>query len=319
MHTSPVQSDRRLEREQPGMLEHDVGQLPQQVIEQDHVAGPGRHRSGRRRPARRRVRRAGRRAAAQPRARTGQAPGLGPAQQVAGPRVVGRADDEQHVAGPGQQSQCSGQVRSLDVHRRAAPVCRRSPDARTRPPHGGRGRATAAPRTTWWRRRRTGGPGPSAAAARSSADRDVGFGSRGHRSMAAHRRLPAGRAGDGAPAMSGLAEGQTAVVGRHQMVGQCRRWRRFSSAQASADEEDVLEHSPAQCYRVDPGLMSQRERPRRPSWRPPRCGSRQPPPPARTRRAQIVDDCRKHRARHRSHRPFVSKWYFGLSRIKLSA
>ena len=112
--------------EQPGMLEDDVGQLPQQVVEQHQVARIGRPRpaspSSQTTWSARISARPGSRAGTQP--QPCQAPGLGPGDEVAAARVPAVPTHRRTSPGPGQQAHGSA-ASGPSTTPPARPACRR--------------------------------------------------------------------------------------------------------------------------------------------------------------------------------------------------
>ena len=145
--------------QQTGVLEHHMGQLPEQVVEDDqsperaatagstlsdHTTCSASSDGG---------------SAAGPQPQPGQPPRLRPAQEVGADRVIGGADGDQHVALPGQAVAGRRRIGTLEVHAGQGPLADDDRDARTRRRGDGRATATEGKRTTWWPRPRSAGPG----------------------------------------------------------------------------------------------------------------------------------------------------------------
>ena len=208
MHTSSARSASSASR--PGCSKHDVGELPQQVVEQHEVARAGGPRPlvGRRPTARGR-RRSGRRAGPGAEPEAGERPRRPPG--------AARGHDRGSPAAPTASTTSPGRASSRTAPTRSGPS---SVHGRERPlAHDDRvdeldrdvvavRRASAGPRTTSWRPPRTGGP--------ASAPPRPG-----------RRRRPEPGRGHGLPPRPGrarrrrhrdLAEGEAAVVGRDEPV-----------------------------------------------------------------------------------------------------
>ena len=241
--------------EQTGVLEHHVGQLPQQVVEQHQVARPGRH--GRGRPLQpddvsARLAGAG---GARRRARAGSDPRPRPGvSRSTGARVVGRADHQQDVARAGPAA--------ATTRRASAPSTLTAGSARL-PTMTGWTNSTA----TWrpWdghcgathhmvapaanRRARV-----SAAAARSSAGRTVLERSAGDVSTTAIMPRPARRLAR-QPATAAWPSA------RPPSLGGTRRWVRTceapasSAARARRTRRTFWNTPPLSATRLDPGLV----------------------------------------------------------------
>ena len=193
----------------------------------------------------------------------GQSPGLGAPQDARRDRVVGAGHDDDDVTGPGHEPEPVEQRRAVDRHRRAAPACRRSPGARTRPRRGGRARATGRDAPHRGSRRRSAGRASSAAAARSPA-RSASRRSEPRSSFTPPlTRLVTGgldRLGHDSVGVRGhehLAQREAAVVGRDDAVGQhveAVRGEAFGACRRSSS--DVLEHAAREPDPLDAGRRS---------------------------------------------------------------